>query len=160
MPLSVDDLAHFSLCRVKDALLRRPEAPHSRSTASGKAKFATAERTQPSDRMGGAYWSDLAPWKTSYVIGIELFLAQKEAELEAVMDDSGSASEGEAVQAVLVTEPPREKPSCLVPELLCEFMKVPATGTDVTLMAKIRAMAEVSEERRAPVTICAAIDRR
>jgi Mg-chelatase subunit ChlD len=50
-------------------------------------------------------------------------------------------------------------PSCLVPELLSEFMKVPAASTEVTLMAKVRAMAQVNEERRAPVTICAAIDR-
>lgn len=55
---------------------------------------------------------------------------------------------------------PEEKPSCLVPELLSEFMKVPVAATEVTLMAKIRAMAQVNEDRRAPVTICAAIDRR
>ena len=73
---------------------------------------------------------------------------------------TGSASEGEGDKTVLVTQHPEEKPSCLVPELLCEYMKIPATQTDVTLMAKIRAMAQVSEERRAPVTICAAIDRR
>ena len=75
-----------------------------------------------------------------------------------MIEEDASDEEG---QAMVVPEPvPEEKPSCLVPELLSEFMKVPATSTEVTLMAKIRAMAQVNEERRAPVTICAAIDRR
>ena len=74
-------------------------------------------------------------------------------------EDSGSEGEGQTLLAV--PDPMCEdEPSCLVPELLCEFMKVPAASTEVTLMAKVRAMAQVNEERRAPVTICAAIDRR
>ena len=77
------------------------------------------------------------------------------------MADSDSGSEGEETPAVLPPEGmSQEQPSCLVPELLSEFMKVPSAPTEVTLMAKIRAMAQVNEERRAPVTICAAIDRR
>ena len=79
------------------------------------------------------------------------------------MEEDPSASEGEAAPAVMqlvAPPPPEEKPSCLVPELLCEFLKIPPSQTEVTLMAKVSAMAEVSEERRAPVTICAAIDRR
>jgi Mg-chelatase subunit ChlD len=76
------------------------------------------------------------------------------------MEDCDSASEGEGGQPVLPPDPaPQEKPSCLVPELLCEYLKIPATSTEVTLMARIRAVAQASEERRAPVTICAAIDR-
>ena len=72
-------------------------------------------------------------------------------------EDSGSEGEGQTHLAVPMCE---DVPSCLVPELLSEFMKVPAASTEVTLMAKVRAMAQVNEERRAPVTICAAIDRR
>lgn len=74
------------------------------------------------------------------------------------MEDDTHEEEGSHTQ---LPEPlPEEKPSCLVPELLSEFMKVPVAATEVTLMAKIRAMAQVNEDRRAPVTICAAIDRR
>lgn len=73
------------------------------------------------------------------------------------MEDSHEEEEGRTP----LPEPlPEEKPSCLVPELLSEFMKVPVAPTEVTLMAKIRAMAQVNEDGRAPVTICAAIDRR
>ena len=74
-------------------------------------------------------------------------------------EDSGCEGED---QTVLAPPDPmcEDVPSCLVPELLSEFMKVPAASTEVTLMAKVRAMAQVSEDRRAPVTICAAIDRR
>ena len=64
---------------------------------------------------------------------------------------------GEAVEMHMEGE---EQASCLVPELLSEYMKVPASRTDVTLMAKVRALAPVDEERRTPVSICAAIDRR
>ena len=34
-------------------------------------------------------------------------------------------------------EPP-EQPSCLVPELLCEYLKIPKSPTEVTLMLKVR----------------------
>ncbi len=50
--------------------------------------------------------------------------------------------------------------SSLIPEVLCEFMKIPATMTEVTAMAKIRATVQQDENRRAPITICAAVDRR
>ena len=78
-----------------------------------------------------------------------------------MMESSDSGSEGEGDQVVPLPVPvSEENPSCLVPELLSEFMKVPSSRTDVTLMAKVRAMVQANEERRAPVTICAAIDRR
>ena len=48
----------------------------------------------------------------------------------------------------------------LAAQTLCEYMKIPATQTKVTIMAKIRAVAQQDENRRAPITICAAIDRR
>ena len=50
--------------------------------------------------------------------------------------------------------------SSLVPEVLCEYMKIPVTQTEVTVMAKVRAVSQQDETRRAPITICAAIDRR
>lgn len=45
-------------------------------------------------------------------------------------------------------------------EVLSEYMKIPATRTEVTVMARIKALAQQDGDRRAPVTICAAIDRR
>lgn len=47
----------------------------------------------------------------------------------------------------------------LVMEAVSEYMKVPATLTEMTVMAKLRARLQPDEERRAPITICAAIDR-
>ena len=47
----------------------------------------------------------------------------------------------------------------LVMEAVCEFMKIPATKRDMTVMAKLRARLQPDEDRRAPITICAAIDR-
>ena len=51
-------------------------------------------------------------------------------------------------------------PPSLVVEVLSEYMKIPITQCEVTTMAKIRALAQPNEEKRAPITICAAIDRR
>jgi len=51
-------------------------------------------------------------------------------------------------------------PPSLVVEVLSEYMKIPITQCEVTAMAKIKALAQLNEERRAPITICAAIDRR
>ena len=65
--------------------------------------------------------------------------------------------EGEQVH--VVPEPDQLQPSSLVPELLSEYMKVSAARTEVTLMAKVRALAQLDQDKRAPVTICAAIDR-
>lgn len=47
----------------------------------------------------------------------------------------------------------------LVMEAVAEYMKVPATRTEMTVMAKLRARLQPDEDRRAPITICAAIDR-
>jgi hypothetical protein len=78
------------------------------------------------------------------------------------MADSDSDSDGKGGQPVPPVEPAEspEKPSCLVPELLCEYLKIPKSPTEVTLMLKVRAVAQATEDRRAPVTICAVIDRR
>ena len=79
------------------------------------------------------------------------------------MNEEGDppVSDGDSEPEAAIPKPVlEEKPSCLVPELLSEFMKVSAARTEITLMAKIRALAQVNEDRRAPVTICAAIDRR
>ena len=61
-------------------------------------------------------------------------------------------------------EKPKEEeeslPPSLVVEVLSEYMKIPITQCEVTTMAKIRALAQPNEEKRAPITICAAIDRR
>ena len=43
---------------------------------------------------------------------------------------------------------------------LSEYDKVPLSRVEVTVMAKIKAVSQDNEERRAPITICAAIDRR
>ena len=63
-----------------------------------------------------------------------------------------------------VGEKPKEEeeslPPSLVVEVLSEYMKIPITQCEVTTMAKIRALAQPNEEKRAPITICAAIDRR
>ena len=75
------------------------------------------------------------------------------------MADSDSDSDGGEGQPMPPVQPP-EEPSCLVPELLCEFLKIPKSPTQVTLMLKVRAVAQATEDRRAPVTICAVIDRR
>lgn len=50
--------------------------------------------------------------------------------------------------------------SCLEVQLLCEYDTISGQRTEVTLMAKVKAQCLESEERRAPITICAAIDRR
>jgi len=50
--------------------------------------------------------------------------------------------------------------SSLVVEVLSEYLKVTTEASTVTIMAKVRALAQPNEDRRAPVTICAAIDRR
>ena len=63
-----------------------------------------------------------------------------------------SKAEGEDVQS-------KNPPSTLVLEGLSEFMKIPVRRTEVTIMAKLRAGSQPDEERRAPITICAAIDR-
>ena len=47
----------------------------------------------------------------------------------------------------------------LILEAVAEFMKIPATKRELTVMAKVRARLQPDEERRAPITICAAIDR-
>ena len=47
----------------------------------------------------------------------------------------------------------------LVMEAVAEYMKVPATRTEMTVMAKLRARLQPDEDRRAPISICAAIDR-
>ena len=47
----------------------------------------------------------------------------------------------------------------LVVEAVCEFMKIPATKREMTVMAKLRARLQPDEDRRAPISICAAIDR-
>ena len=66
----------------------------------------------------------------------------------------------EEKQVPVAPEPAELQPSSLVPELLSEYMKVSAACTEVTLMAKVRALAQIDQDKRAPVTICAAIDRR
>ena len=78
------------------------------------------------------------------------------------MADSDSDRDGEGGQPMPPAEPaePPEQPSCLVPELLCEYLKIPKSPTEVTLMLKVRAVAQATEDRRAPITICAVIDRR
>ena len=75
------------------------------------------------------------------------------------MEDSNSDSDRGEDQPVPPVEPP-EQPSCLVPELVCEYLKIPKSSTEVTLMLKVKAVEQATEERRAPVTICAVIDRR
>lgn len=50
--------------------------------------------------------------------------------------------------------------SSLVLEVLAEYMKIPVSETEVTVMAKVTALSPPNEDRRAPITICAAIDRR
>lgn len=50
--------------------------------------------------------------------------------------------------------------SSLLLEVCAEYMKIPVTETEVTTMAKVTALSPSNEDRRAPVTICAAIDRR
>lgn len=47
----------------------------------------------------------------------------------------------------------------LIMEAVGEYMKIPATRTEMTVMAKLRARLQPDEDRRAPITICAAIDR-
>lgn len=47
----------------------------------------------------------------------------------------------------------------LVMEAVGEYMKLPATRTEMTVMAILRARLQPDEDRRAPITICAAIDR-
>ncbi len=50
--------------------------------------------------------------------------------------------------------------SSLILETLSEYLKIPVSSSEVTVMAKVTALAQPNEDRRAPVTICAAIDRR
>ncbi len=50
------------------------------------------------------------------------------------------------------------KPS-LTLEVKCDAMKAPASPTEVTVMARLTASAQKEGDRRAPVTLCAAIDR-
>ncbi len=77
---------------------------------------------------------------------------------KATDDDGATGGEGAAGGgADGEGEPPA---SSLVPEVLCEYMKIPATGTEVTVMAKIRATVHQDESRRASISICAAVDRR
>ena len=46
-------------------------------------------------------------------------------------------------------------------EILCEHERIPAgKRTDSAFMIRIRAVAESNQDRRAPVTICAVIDKR
>ena len=46
-------------------------------------------------------------------------------------------------------------------ELMCEYDKVPVPANlQCSLLAKITANSQPNEDKRAPVTICAAIDRR
>lgn len=47
----------------------------------------------------------------------------------------------------------------LVLEAVGEYMKLPATRKEMTVMAKLRARLQPDEDRRAPISICAAIDR-
>lgn len=66
--------------------------------------------------------------------------------------DKSKLAEGEDVGS-------KNPPSTLVLEALSEYMKIPVSKTEVTVMAKVRARSQSDEERRAPITICAAIDR-
>ncbi len=50
--------------------------------------------------------------------------------------------------------------SALILETLSEYLKITTSLSEVTVMAKITALAQPNEDRRAPITICAAIDRR
>lgn len=52
-------------------------------------------------------------------------------------------------------------PPSLQVELLCDCMKVPCSSAGVTVMARLRAVAGSGAEAecRAPITLCAAIDR-
>lgn len=53
-----------------------------------------------------------------------------------------------------------EREPCLVLEVLGDCLKLPSTATQLSVMAKLRASsAEEDGESRAPITICAAIDR-
>ena len=46
-------------------------------------------------------------------------------------------------------------------EILCEHERIPAgKRIDSAFMIRIRAIAESNQDRRAPVTICAVIDKR
>ena len=47
-------------------------------------------------------------------------------------------------------------------ELTCEFKQIPAKVTNLkcSLLSTIKAGAQSNDDKRAPVTICAAIDRR
>ena len=46
-------------------------------------------------------------------------------------------------------------------EVMCEYERIPAgTKQDCALMLRVKAAPPLNEDRRAPVTICAAIDRR
>ena len=51
-------------------------------------------------------------------------------------------------------------PPSLEVQALSEYMKLPGTRSEVTVMAKVKAVSQEDESRRAPITICAAIDRR
>ncbi len=50
--------------------------------------------------------------------------------------------------------------SALILETLSEYLKITTGLSEVTVMAKVTALAQPNEDRRAPITICAAIDRR
>lgn len=54
---------------------------------------------------------------------------------------------------------PTSSPPSLDLQALCEYMKLPRTRAEVTVMAKVKAVTQEDENRRAPITICAAIDR-
>ena len=46
-------------------------------------------------------------------------------------------------------------------EILCEYEQIPGgTKQECALMIRVKAAEPLNEDRRAPVTICAAIDRR
>ena len=47
-------------------------------------------------------------------------------------------------------------------ELACEYKQIPVSAVNLrcSLLAKVTASAQNNEDKRAPVTICAAIDRR
>lgn len=62
------------------------------------------------------------------------------------------------------TSSTEDQSSSLVLEVVGDYMKVPSSPTELTIMAKLRALASSAEagkegQSRAPITICAAIDR-
>lgn len=83
-----------------------------------------------------------------------------ESSFLSAMSDREKAAEEEGATGAGVDEEGDPPASSLIPEVLCEYMKIPAGATEVTIMAKVRATVQQDENRRAPITICAAVDRR